>query len=199
MQVICSECGQPFDDDQCCYECIARDEAIAVTFRIALYVAPFGGFLGLVFVDDMYHPLLQDLSFLIVPVISLVLALALAFLLQDKLTRYWIFTIFLIVFGAATFLYPGAYEFLNGFLDRNPAIEITTQVLEKGVNPFLRNGQFIVLNLPLNRKRANVEIMVNTRTFNAVTPDDSVHLLFHPGAFSLPWHDDGCPCSVSSR
>ncbi len=24
MQVICSECGHPFDDDQCCYVCAAR-------------------------------------------------------------------------------------------------------------------------------------------------------------------------------
>jgi hypothetical protein len=199
MQVICSECGQPFDDDQCCYTCVARDEAIAVTFRIALPVALIGGWFGIVVADYMYPPLVDHWLFLMVPGISLVLAIALAFLLQDQLTRYWILSIFLIVFVAATFLYPGAYDFLNGFLDRNPATEVTTQVLGKGINPLRRDGQFIVLSLPLNREKANVEIMVGTRTFNAVKPGDSVHLLFHPGAFSLPWHDDGCPCSVGSR
>jgi hypothetical protein len=199
VQVICTECGHPFDDDQCCYECVARDEAIAVTFRIALPAALFGFWFGSAFADDMYRPLVDHLSVLLVPGISLVLALALAFLLQDQLTRYWILSIFLIIFVAATFLYAGAYDFLNGFLDRNPATEITTQVLGKGVNPLRRNGQFIVLTLPLNGERVNVEIIVNTRVFNAVKPGDSVHLLLHPGAFSLPWHDDGCPCSVSSR
>lgn len=199
MQIICSECGHPFDDDQCCYECIARDEAIEVTFRIALPVALFGCFFGIVFADDMYPPLVDHLSVFMVPAISLVLALGWVFLLQDHLTRYWILSIFLIVFVAATFLYPGAYDFLNGFFDRNPATEITTQVLSKGINPLRRHGQFIVLSLPLNRERVNVEIVVDTRTFNAVKSGDSVHLLFHSGVFSLPWHNDGCPCSASSR
>lgn len=88
MQIICSECGQLFEDDQCCYTCVARDEAIAVTFRIALPVALIGGWFGIVFADDMYPPLVDHWLFLMVPGISLVLALAFAFLLQDQITRY---------------------------------------------------------------------------------------------------------------
>jgi hypothetical protein len=196
MQITCSECGQPFDDNECCYTCVSRDEAIEVTFRIAFPVAILGLVFGIMFADEMYPPLLDDLGIFMVPGFTLVVALALAFFLQDRLTRYWIFTISLILFVTVTFLIPPAYDFLNGFLDRNPATEITTQVLSKGINSLRSHGQFLVLSLPLNHSRANVEVIVSTQTFNGVTLHDSVHMVVHPGAFSLAWHDDGCPCLV---
>ena len=190
MQVICSECGQPFDDDQCCYVCVARDETIDVTFYIAFPVAIFGISLGSLIALDSYPPLFSNLLVVyMVPGISLVVALALAFFLQDQLTRYWTLVILMIVLVAATFVMPPAYYFLNGILDGNPAREIPSIVLRKGISGGYRGrGPYLVLSVPWNSEIINVPVWVKDRTFSDAEPGDSVRLVVHPGAFSLPWY-----------
>jgi hypothetical protein len=191
VQVICSECGQPFDDDQCCYVCVARDEAIQVTFYIAFPVAIFGISLGSLIALDSYPPLFSNLLVVyMVPAISLVVALALAFILQDQLTRYATLVRLLIVLVAATFVMPPAYYFMNGILDGNPAREIPAIVLGKYRGGYKRGGPYLVLSLPWNSERINVKTRVSDRTFSDAEPGDSVRLVVHPGAFSLPWHEE---------
>jgi hypothetical protein len=192
MQIICSECGQPFDDDQCCYVCVARDEAIEETFYIAFPVAIFGISLGSLIALDSYPPLFSNLLVVyMVPGISLVVALVLAFFLLDRLTRYAKLAIFSIIFVAATFVMPAAYYFLNGILDGNPAREIPSIVLRKGISGGYRGrGPYLVLSLPWNSEIISVPVWVKDRTFSDAEPGDSVRLVVHPGAFSQPWHGD---------
>lgn len=191
MQIICSECGQPFDDDQCCYVCVARDEAIDVTFHIAFLVAVFGISLGSLIALYSYPPLFSNLLVVyMVPGISLVVVLALAFFLQDQLTRYWTLVISMIILVAATFVMPPAYLFLNGILDGNPAREIPSIVLGKGRGGYKGGGPYLVLSIPWNSGRTNVRIQVHEQTFSDAEPGDSVRLVVHPGAFSLPWYGE---------
>lgn len=189
MQVICSECGQPFDDDQCCYVCVARDEAIDVTFYLAFPVAIFGISLGSIIALDSYPPLFSNLPVVyMVPGISFVIALVLAFFYLDRLTRYWTLVILMIVLVAATFVTPPAYYFMNGILDGNPAREIPSIVLGKGIITGRGGGPYLVLSLPWNSEKINVRVRVYERTFSDAEPGDSVRLVVHPGAFSLPWY-----------
>lgn len=191
MQVICSECGQPFDDDQCCYVCVARDEAIEETFYIAFPVAIFAIGLGSLLALDSYPPLFSNLLVVyMVPAISFVIALVLAFFFLDRLTRYHKLAIASIIFIAATFVMPPMYYFLNGILDGSPAKEIGSIVLGKGINSGRYGGPYLVLSLPWNSEIINVRIRVKDRTFSDAEPGDSVRLVVHPGAFSLPWHGD---------
>src|SRR3974390_1533537 len=89
MQVICTECGQPYDDEQCCYECVARDEAIEVTFRIVALVAIFGFPFGILIASSSYPLVIENWEILWVPGISLALTVVLLFVMADRLTRYW--------------------------------------------------------------------------------------------------------------
>lgn len=184
------QCGQPFEDDQCCWVCAARDQAIEQTFYVAFTVA-IGGILGSLIAVGMYPPLFSNVpKIYMVPGISLVVASALAFFLQDQLTRYWIFTIFLIVFVAASFLVPGGCYFLNGILDGNPARQIQAIVLGKGISTGKGGGPYLVLDLPWNSERIDVDVRVSSRTLSDAEAGDSVRLVVHPGAFSLPWYGD---------
>jgi hypothetical protein len=152
-------------------------------------MAIFGISLGSLIALYSYPPLFSNLlAVYMVPGIYLVVALALAFFLQDQLTRYWTLVILMIVLVAGTFVMPPAYYFLNGILDGNPAREIPSIVLGKGRGGYKRGGPYLVLSLPWNSERTNVRIQVYERTFSDAEPGDSVRLVFHPGAFSLPWY-----------
>jgi len=190
MQIICSECGQPFEDDQCCWVCAARDQAIEQTFNIAFPVAVFG-IAGIIIAVDLYPPLFSNfLKIYMVPGISLAAALVLLFLFADLRTRYAKTTIALIILVAVTFVMPTAYYFLNGILDGNPAKEIPSIVLSKGISSGKGGGPYLVLSLPWNSERTSVSVRVSSRTLSDAEPGDSVRLVVHSGAFSLPWYGD---------
>jgi hypothetical protein len=190
MQIICSESGQPFEDDQCCWVCAARDQAIELTFNIACPVAIFG-IAGIIIAVSLYPPLFSNLQKLfIIPGISLAAALVLLFLFADLRTRYAKTTIALIILVAATFVMPTAYYFLNGILDGNPAKEIPANVLRKGISSGKGGGPYLVLSLPWNSETINVSVRVSSRTLSDAEQGDSVRLVVHPGAFSLPWYGD---------
>jgi hypothetical protein len=189
VEIICPECGHPFDVAECCWVCVARNEAIEETFYIAFPVAVFGISLGSLIALDSYPPLFSNLLVIfMVPGISLVVAFLLWLFLQDQLTRYVTFIRLLIVLVAATLVMPPAYYFLNGILDENPAREIPSIVLRKGISTGRGGGPYLVLSLPWNHDRINVSIRVTSRTLSDAEPGDSVRLVVHPGAFSLPWH-----------
>jgi len=160
-----------------------------VTFYIAFPAAIFGISLGSLVALDSYPPLFSNLLLVyMVPGISLVVALALAFFLQDQLTRYSTLVILMIVFVAATFVAPPAYILMNGILDGSPAKEIPSIVLGKGRPGYKGGRPYLVLSLPWNSEKINVRVGVYDRTFSDAEPGDSVRLVVHPGAFSLPWY-----------
>ena len=117
-------------------------------------------------------------------------ALVLLFLFADLRTRYARTTIALIILVAATFVMPTAYYFLNGILDGNPAKEIPANVLRKGISSGKGGGPYLVLSLPWNSETINVSVRVSSRTLSDAEQGDSVRLVVHPGAFSLPWYGD---------
>jgi hypothetical protein len=190
VQIICPECGQPFEDDQCCWVCAARDEAIELTFNIACFVAIFG-IAGIIIALDLYPPLFSNLlKIFMIPGISFAAALLLLFLFADFRTRYAKTTIAIIIVVAATFAMPTAYYFLNGILDGSPAREIPSTVLRKGISSGKGGGPYLVLSLPWHSESKNVSVRVSSRTLSDAEQGDSVRLVVHPGAFSLPWYGD---------
>jgi hypothetical protein len=191
MQIICSECGQPFEDDQCCWVCDARDQAIEQTFYIGFPVAVFGISSGSIIALASYPPLFSNSGKIyLVPAIPFVVAVVLAFNFLDRRTRFPKFSICLMILVAATCLVPPGYYFLNGILDGNPAREIPANVLRKGISSGRGGGPFLVLSLPWNSERVDVSVRVSSRTLSDAEQGDSVRLVVHPGAFSLPWYGD---------
>lgn len=55
MEIICSECGQAFDGDQC-WVCVARMADIEETFSFSLPVA-LAGIIGTILAIGVYPPL----------------------------------------------------------------------------------------------------------------------------------------------
>jgi hypothetical protein len=191
MEIICSECGHPFEDDQCFWVCVARDQAIEQTFYIAFPVALFGIFIGSLIALDSYPPLFSNSGAIyLVPAIPLVPAAILAFFFLDRRTRYPKLSIFLIILVAVTFLVPPAYYFLNGILDGNPAKQIPSIVIRKGISSGKGGGPYLVLDLPWNYEKISVGVRVSSRTLSDAEQGDSVRLVVHPGAFSLPWYGE---------
>lgn len=191
MQIICPECGQPFEDDQCCWVCAARDQAIEQTFYIAFAVAIFGISVGSLISLNLYPPLFSNvLKIYVIPGISLVIALALLFLFADQQTRYAKTTMALIILVSSTFVMPPAYYFANGILDGNPPRQLPAIVVKKGISTGKGGGPCLVLELPWNSEKINVSVRVSSWTLSDAEPGDSVRLIVHPGAFSLPWYGD---------
>ena len=194
MQIICPECGQPYDDGEQCWVCVARNEDIEETLSLAFPVALTGISFGSLIALSLYPPLSSNLLVIyMVPGISFVVAVALALLLTDQLTRYATLVRFVIVLVTATFLMPATYYFLNGILDGNPGIKMPVNVLRKDSGGPESGGPYLILRVPLNNERIDASIHVNTRTFSAVEPGDVVMIIVHPGAFSQPWCSDVLP------
>jgi hypothetical protein len=86
---------------------------------------------------------------------------------------------------------PAAYFFLNGIVDTNPAIQVPSRVISKGVSHG-RSGDIPYLDLSLswNKVRIKQSIDVSRETLSSAEPGDSVRLVVHPGAFSQPWYGD---------
>lgn len=191
MQVICTECGHPFDDDQCCWVCAARDEAIETTFSIACPAAIIGFAFGNIIAASLFPPLISDPTWIyVVPLVSLAVAFVLAFCMLDRITRYAKGAIFFMIFVAATCLLPPSYTFLNGLLDGSPAVEVPSKIITKGISAGKGGGPYLLLSLPWNHERVNVSIRVTNWTLSDAQPGDSVRLAVHPGAFSMPWYGD---------
>ncbi len=154
------------------------DWAIEQTFNIAFPVAVFG-IAGIIIAVDLYPPLFSNfLKIYMVPGISLAAALVLLFLFADLRTRYAKTTIALIILVAATFVMPPAYYFLNGILDGNPAREIPSIVLRKGISSGKGGGPYLVLSLPWNSERTSVSVRVSSRTLSDAEPEDDSTVRF---------------------
>lgn len=187
---ICPECGQAFDGDRC-WVCVARGEDIYETLSFSVAVAG-AGFIGTIFAAALYPPLQPD-SVVLYWSLGLFFpgAIVFALLLRDRLMRYAALVRLIFALGAATFLIPAAYYFLNGALDGNPPVEVQALVSSKSVGD-TGHGDFYVLELSLSWQQQKIEkgVQVSPKTFSAAKPGDSVRVTLHPGAFSRPWYSD---------
>jgi hypothetical protein len=179
------------EGDQCCWVCEARNQAIEVTFYLAFPAAVFGISLGSLIAFDNFPPLVSNLGVVyMVPLISLVVAVALWLLLQDHLTRYATLIRILIVFVAVTFIMPPAYVALNALLDGSPAMEVPSTIVTKGVSSGKGGGPYLILSLEWNHTRMNKYIRVTNWTLADAEPGDAVRLVVHRGRFAQPWYGE---------
>jgi hypothetical protein len=190
---ICSQCGKPFDGDQC-WVCVARLEDIKETAYLCL-IASGVGWAGTMIAIVLYPPLGGGTPALLLgPVIIIVPgAIVLVLMNYDRLERYAIPVRLMFVLVAAAAVMLAAFYFLNGALDGNPPVEAEALVLSKGVSYTGKYGASYVVELSVvwNRKRIEEGVSASRETFSVIEPGDSVRLAVHPGAFSTPWYGTG--------
>ncbi len=91
MEIICPECGQAFDSDQC-WVCVARmadiEETLAFSFPVAL-----AGIVGTILAIMLYPPLKSNslVDYMTPAIIFIPGAIVLLLTLYDRLTRWAIF------------------------------------------------------------------------------------------------------------
>ena len=196
---ICPKCGQAFDGDRC-WVCVARLADIEETLFFAFPVALGGITIGLIFAISLYPPLGINLTAIYrIPVLFFAGAIILMFVLRQQLTRYATFVRLIIVLVTVAFIMPGAYYFLNGMLDANPAVEVPSRVIMKDIGHRRHGGPVLVVSLSWNQKRIEENINVSREKYSAVEPGDSVLVEVHPGTFSQPWCGDVFLSSTNMR
>jgi len=191
VQIICPECGQPFDDSDQCWACVARRADIEETFFLSSTVA-FAGILGIITATYIYPPLESNslVEYSIPGLIIIPGVIVLVLQLCWRLTRYAPLVRSMLVFVAATFVIMAAYYFLNGALDGNPTVEGQALVSGKYYNS--GRGSTYNLDWTLSLKGQTIEdsLGVSRETFSSAQPGDAVRIVIHPGAFSTPWRSD---------
>jgi len=123
--------------------------------------------------------------------VSFLVTVVLAFALQDRITRYAGPVRLMIAVVTATCFIPATYYFLNGILDGNPAVEVSSHVISKQISQGKYGGPDLVVNLRWNRETIEEVFRVGRETYSTVKPGDSVWVVVHPGAFSTAWYGKG--------
>jgi len=188
---ICPKCGQAYDGDKC-WECVAREADIEETFFLCFPVALGGITIGNILAIAIFPPLISNFPMVyMIPALFFVGAILFVIVLGQRLTRYATYVRLTIVLVTVSFVMPTAYFFLNGIVDTNPAIQVPSRVISKGVSHG-RSGDipYLELSLSWNEVRIKQSIDVSRKTLSSVEPGDSVRLVVHPGAFSQPWYDN---------
>ena len=202
MQIICPECGKPFDDGDQCWVCVNRDEDMKETFNLSFPVA-LGGIVGTIFTVFSYPPLGSCwwVFYTIVALIAIPGLMAFELDNFDRLTRYATLVRLMTVLVAATFVLLAAYFYLNGILDGSPPVEAQALVSQKFIFHGRYGNEYILKsNFSWNGKRfEDDDLGVSPETFSASEPGDSVRVIVHPGEFSLPWYSDVLPSSTPVR
>ena len=154
MEIICSECGQAFDGDQC-WVCVARMADIEETFSFSLPVA-LAGIIATILAVGVYPPLKSNsLAIYMIPALFFIPgAIVLVLVNCDRLTRYAMPVRLMFVLVAAAFVMPAAYYLLNGALDGNPPVEVQALVSSKFIGHGRNTPAFgLVWTLSWNRER----------------------------------------------
>jgi hypothetical protein len=187
----CPVCGACFDGDQC-WTCVSRRADISETFSLCAPVAVGGITLLNILATDVYPPLGPNSPMVyVIPAVSFVVAIGLAIVLGERITRYATLVRLLIVFVAATCFVPAGYFFLNGILDGNPAIEVPSRVISKQISQGRYGGPNLFVSLSWNQQTIEETFSVSGKTYSEVEPGDLVRIIVHPGAFSTPWYGEG--------
>jgi len=157
---------------------------------IQCVVASFYGIILTILALLLYPPLLrgslvESYSF---DLLLLPLAIFALFRLSDRLERYITFVRAISVSLTAATLILAAFLFLNGAFDAHPPVEADALVSSKFVTQGKFAGPALVLNISWNQERVEETLSVSRKTFSVVEPGDSVRVIVHPGAFSMPWY-----------
>jgi hypothetical protein len=196
VQIICIECGKPFDDRDQCRVCAGRNKAMKRTFYLC-FLAGVGGLIWMMFVLPAYPPIgsLWWVGYSIVG--SIVIPAVIIFLLydNDRLTRYATFAMIMGVLVATSLVTLAAFFYLNGSLDRNPSVEAEARLDQKFIE-HTRYGPVFRLRVTftLNGERFEYDdLAVSEESYIATKPGDTVRVVVHPGKFSLPWYSGVLP------
>jgi hypothetical protein len=108
--------------------------------------------------------------------------IGIVFVFWQRVTRYAGLFRFIIYLIAAAFVVPAPYYYLNGALDRNSTVVAQAVVSHKS-----DTDDFLEWTLSWKGKRIDRTCKVSHETFSAVQSGDTVYVLVHPGAFSIPW------------
>jgi hypothetical protein len=187
---ICPECGQSFDGGQC-WACVARMADIEETFSLSFPVALAAITIGNIIAISIYTPLGPEWTRVyMIPGVSFLFAVALSFVLRNQMPRYALLIRLTIVFVAVTCLLPATYFLLNGILDGDTPTEISSLVISKHIGQGTYGGPDLFVRLSWRQHMIEQAFRVDSKTYSAVEPGDSVRVVIHPGAFSQPWYSD---------
>lgn len=187
---ICPRCGQTYEGDKC-WECVTRKADIEETFSLCFPVALVGITFGNILAIVIFPPLISHFpKVYMVPAFFFVGAIITVLTLGQCQMRYANYVRLTILLVMISFYAPAAYFFLNGFVDTNPAIQVPSRVISKGVSQGKGGGPYLELSLSWNKVRIKQNIGVSRETLSSVEPGDTVRVVIHPGAFSQPWYDN---------
>jgi hypothetical protein len=190
----CPVCGQPFEAERCPF-CEATRKAVIDFCKRSTLVSGAGLVAG--FFLDKSFPLLEwplatsslTLALFFAPVVFLTLLMTFNRRFGQQAAR--IKRVF--VWTAALLIMFVAFCFLNVALDKQPPIEVPARVVSKESGRASRIGgtaYILQLSLSWDQQQLEAECSVSPQKFSDVEPGDLVHLIVHPGAFSLAWHGD---------
>ena len=190
----CPVCGHPFEAERCPF-CKATGKNVVDVCKISTVVSGAGVVAG--FFLDKSFPLLEwpratsdlTLSLFLAPAAFLiVLALSNRRIVQEAARIKGVF-----VGMAALLVMYMAFCFLNVVLDKHPPIEVPARVVSKETarsRRYNRTDYILLLSLSWDQKQLEAECPISPQKFPNAEPGDLVHLVVHPGAFSLAWHGD---------
>ena len=161
---ICPQCGQAFDGEQC-WACVSRKADIDEAFSLCLPIALGGITVGNILAIGIYPPLGPNSpTVYVIPAVSFVVAVGLAIVLGERITRYATLVRLLIVFVTATCLIPAGYFFLNGILDGSPAMEVPSRVISKQISQGRYGGPDLFVSLSWNQQAIEETFRVDRKT-----------------------------------
>lgn len=189
MISMCLKCGRVMVGDECQNpECAARSRSAVKAFKLLTYVGG-AGMLGTILSTSFLYPTLEHRStvdtfiflLMLVPIgVNLVLY-----------REYAKFTRSTSLVAATLLLIFAAVYLLNGALDRHVTTEVQATIASKFVTRGLWGGNTLALTMTWDQKPMEETIRVSSEIFSKAEPGDSVGLIVHPGAFSLPWYGSG--------
>ena len=129
-------------------------------------------------------PYLLTIVIAVPSVVTIVLAV------WDQMERFAVLAGLVFVLAGAILPSRAAFYFLNGVLDRSPAVEVHTLVS----NSYIKNNgedglsYILVVNVLWNERQIEEHLGVSRDTYSFAENGDSLRLAVYPGAFNEPWY-----------
>lgn len=189
MITMCPKCRCVIAGDECQNpECAAKSRSALKALYLFTYVGGAGLF-GTILSTYFLYPTLEHRSTIGGFIVLLFLAVTL--MNVSLVAQYAKFTRSTSLAAATFFVLFAAVYLLNGALDRHVPTEVQATIASKFVTRGLWGGNILALATTWNQKPMEETIRVSSEVFSKAERGDSVGLIVHPGAFSLPWYGSG--------
>jgi hypothetical protein len=184
---LCLECGRVIVGDECqSPQCAARLSSVKKARDLYLFVGG-AGLLGMVISAFRLYPTLEHKSVARLLVLLFLVATIVNLALDD---RYAKFTRIMYLVVTAVMVVSATVYFLNGALDRHIPTEVKATVIGKVASRGQGGGDATALTVMWHQTQKQIveNFKVSRQTFATIEPGDSVYLIVHQGAFSMPWY-----------